>query len=282
MLGKRKSESVSTRPLKCKKTTLEEEYPGNWTVAVLKAWLRQNKLPVSGNKSTIVARVKEEMEKSKSSTTSSPTEETKVEQEENKKEKRKHITIETEYPPKNWDEMYQTIKEQRKELKAPIDEIGVNVGQNNVEGEKTKRYHYLIAHLLSGQTKDEVTAAAMDRLKAYPLTIKTMTEISLEDLQALIKPVRFYARKAQYIKDTTKVLVAKYDGDIPRKVEDIKKLKGIGDKMAYGIANHAWEDNFGICVDVHLHRIVNRLGWVKTSCPEESRVVSSILHYYLL
>lgn len=80
----------------------------------------------------------------------------------------------------------------------------------------------------------------------------------------------------RYLKDTTKILVENYDGDIPRKVEDIKKLKGIGDKMAYGIANIAWDENTGICVDVHLHRIVNRLGWVKTTNPEESRVVCAI------
>lgn len=73
------------------------------------------------------------------------------------------------------------------------------------------------------------------------------------------------------MKDTTVVLLDKYDGDIPKTIPEILKLKGVGSKMAYGIANMAWSNTFGIGVDVHLHRIANRLGWVNTTNADDTR-----------
>lgn len=81
-------------------------------------------------------------------------------------------------------------------------------------------------------------------------------------------------KKADYIKDTTKICAEKYNGDIPPTVEELVKLPGVGPKMAHITMNVAWGQVTGIGVDTHVHRISNRLGWVKkpTKVPEETRL----------
>jgi len=81
-------------------------------------------------------------------------------------------------------------------------------------------------------------------------------------------------KKADYIKDSTKICAEKYNGDIPPTVEELVKLPGVGPKMAHITMNVAWGQVTGIGVDTHVHRISNRLGWVKkpTKVPEETRL----------
>ena len=86
--------------------------------------------------------------------------------------------------------------------------------------------------------------------------------------------------KIRYIKETTKILLDKYNGDIPETVEELMTLKGVGPKMAVLTVNVAWKKTIGIGVDVHVHRICNRLGWVNTKTPEKTREVSTIFHQY--
>lgn len=81
-------------------------------------------------------------------------------------------------------------------------------------------------------------------------------------------------KKADYIKDATKICAEKYNRDIPPTVEELVKLPGVGPKMAHITMNVAWGQVTGIGVDTHVHRISNRLGWVKkpTKVPEETRM----------
>lgn len=81
-------------------------------------------------------------------------------------------------------------------------------------------------------------------------------------------------KKADYIKDATKICAEKYNGDIPPTVEELVKLPGVGPKMAHITMNVAWGQVTGIGVDTHVHRISNRLGWVKkpTKVPEDTRL----------
>lgn len=81
-------------------------------------------------------------------------------------------------------------------------------------------------------------------------------------------------KKADYIKDASKICAEKYNGDIPPTVEELVKLPGVGPKMAHITMNVAWGQVTGIGVDTHVHRISNRLGWVKkpTKVPEETRL----------
>ncbi|XP_077228095.1 endonuclease III homolog 1, chloroplastic-like isoform X2 [Tasmannia lanceolata] len=98
-------------------------------------------------------------------------------------------------------------------------------------------------------------------------------------IKSLIYPVAFYSRKAGYLKKISEICLKKYEGDIPSSLEELLLLPGIGPKMAHLVMNVGWNNVQGICVDTHVHRICNRLGWVsrvgtqqKTSSPEETRV----------
>ena len=83
-----------------------------------------------------------------------------------------------------------------------------------------------------------------------------------------------FQKKAEYIKEATKICAETYKGDIPPTVKDLTALPGVGPKMAHITMNVAWGEVTGIGVDTHVHRIANRLGWVKkpTKLPEETRV----------
>ncbi|KAG6508837.1 hypothetical protein ZIOFF_034219 [Zingiber officinale] len=101
-------------------------------------------------------------------------------------------------------------------------------------------------------------------------------------IASLIKPVAFYSRKAHYMKEVAEICSRKYGGDIPSSVNELLALPGVGSKIAHlvQVMIVGWNNVQGICVDTHVHRICNRLGWVsrpgtglKTSTPEETRVL---------
>lgn len=98
--------------------------------------------------------------------------------------------------------------------------------------------------MLSSQTKDEVTAAAVSRLKSLPggLNYTAMMKTDEELLGETIKPVGFYRRKAKNLIEISKIVKEKYDGDIPRTAEELMGLPGIGPKMAYLAVQHAWNE----------------------------------------
>lgn len=137
----------------------------------------------------------------------------------------------------------------------------------------------------------------MTRLKEYGLTPQSMVDIKDSELEKLLHPVSFYKTKAKHIKQTAKILIDNYESDIPNTIKDLVKLPGIvnmtfinfthrckhrcidlftgvGPKMAHILMRVAWGIVTGIGVDTHVHRIANRLKWVKkeTKTPEETRI----------
>ncbi len=132
-------------------------------------------------------------------------------------------------------------------------------------------FRVLISCILSLRTKDEVTKEASKRLFSVADTPEKMLELSEDEIAKLIYPVGFYNTKARNIREICKVLVEKYGGKVPEEMEELLKLKGVGRKTA----NLVLVEGFGkpgICVDTHVHRICNRLGWVKTRTPEETEM----------
>ncbi|XP_057321481.1 endonuclease III-like protein 1 [Microplitis mediator] len=101
----------------------------------------------------------------------------------------------------------------------------------------------------------------------------TVIDTSDEDLGQLIRPVSFVKRKVQFIKQTTGILIEKYNGDIPRNIKELCSLPGVGPKVGHLAMLSAWNEVSGIGVDTHVHRVCNRLHWVKkpTTIPEETR-----------
>ena len=136
--------------------------------------------------------------------------------------------------------------------------------------QKEDPFQVLIATLLSAQTKDAVTAAASERLFRVARTPKTMAKLPVPRIEKLIYPVSFYRNKAVHVRQTCEQILSRYDGRVPSTMEELLTLPGVGRKTAnlVLILAHASPDN--ICVDTHVHRIANRLGWVTTRMPEET------------
>ncbi|MCJ1376278.1 DNA N-glycosylase and apurinic/apyrimidinic (AP) lyase [Loxospora ochrophaea] len=205
------------------------------------------------------------------------------------------------HPPSNWEEVYDTMKEMRKTLLAPVDTMGceelaedhrtplvnsnlLRLSDNYFQSShlltrspkpQDKRFQTLISLMLSSQTKDTTNALTMRRLQTElpppGLTLENILDVSPERLNELIYAVGFHNNKTRYIKAAAIILREKYNGDIPDTVEGLMSLPGVGPKMAYLCMSAAWGRTEGIGVDVHVHRITNLWGWHKTKNPEETR-----------
>lgn len=127
----------------------------------------------------------------------------------------------------------------------------------------------LLCALLSTRTRDDTTAEVCARFLQRVKNPQDLLEMDLEELEKLIYPVGFYKNKAKYLKDLAKQLLEEFNGSVPDRLEDLLRLKGVGRK----VANIVLSEGFGkpaIAVDVHVHRISNRWGLVKTKTPEET------------
>ncbi|CAB3402799.1 unnamed protein product [Caenorhabditis bovis] len=171
-----------------------------------------------------------------------------------------------------WRRDVKMIRKMREDLEAPVDTMGCHKLADPLAPPKVHRFQVLVALMLSSQTKDEVNAAAMKRLKERELTIEKILEYKDSDLEQVLCPVGFYKRKTVYLKKAAEILKKEYDGDIPDSLEGLCTLPGVGPKMANLVMQIAWQKCEGIAVDTHVHRISNRLGWIKTSTPEKTRV----------
>ena len=170
-----------------------------------------------------------------------------------------------------WESQLRLIQKMRARGGTPVDSMGTHAAADPAVPKKTSDFYVLVASLLSSQSKDTVVFPALERLKQYGLDIDTIIDTKVQVLAQLIKPVGFYNRKAANLKMICKILRSKHNDTIPNTVEGLMKLPGIGPKMAYLIMNTVTNEIHGICVDTHVHRISNRLGWVKTRTPEETR-----------
>ncbi|EDX05686.1 endonuclease III-like protein 1 [Drosophila simulans] len=173
-----------------------------------------------------------------------------------------------------WFNHLENIRIMRNSRTAPVDTMGCHRCADLKADSKTQRFQNLVALMLSSQTKDQTTYEAMNRLKDRGLTPLKVKEMPVTELENLLHPVSFYKNKAKYLKQTVDILMDKYGSDIPDNVKDLVALPGVGPKMAHICMAVAWNKITGIGVDVHVHRLSNRLGWVPkpTKEPEQTRV----------
>ncbi|WVR04183.1 hypothetical protein IAU60_001183 [Kwoniella sp. DSM 27419] len=183
--------------------------------------------------------------------------------------------------PPRWEEQYRLIEHMRKGIVAPVDNMGCERPRTIVDNDpKTVRFHILISLMLSSQTKDPVTSQAVSNLHdTLPggLTAQSLADASIETVQECINKVGFWRRKTDYIREAARKLLEREGeekGDVPKTLEGLCELKGVGPKMAFLALQCAWDVNAGIGVDVHVHRISNRLRWHKppTTNPEATRL----------
>ncbi|MBS0184255.1 MAG: endonuclease III [Nitrospira sp.] len=127
----------------------------------------------------------------------------------------------------------------------------------------------LISTLLSLRTKDRTTREAGDRLFAIARTPAAMLKLPLKKLERMIYPVGFYRTKAKAIHQICRKLIDQYGGVVPDSIDELVTLPGVGRKTANLVVTIGYGKP-GICVDIHVHRISNRWGYIKTKTPEES------------
>ncbi len=127
----------------------------------------------------------------------------------------------------------------------------------------------LISTLLSLRTKDEVTAVATDRLFELASTPEEMLKVPLDKIARTIYPVGFYRVKAKNIHHTCREIINRFNSKVPDHLDDLLSIKGVGRKTANLVVSLAYGKD-AICVDTHVHRISNRLGYVKTKTPDET------------
>ena len=130
-------------------------------------------------------------------------------------------------------------------------------------------YLVLIACILSLRTNDKTTYPATLRMLELAKTPKDMKQVKIEDLAQAIYPVGFYENKAKQIIELSKTIDEELDGKVPDEIDELVKFKGVGRKTANLVLSLGFNKP-AICVDVHVHRIFNRLGYIKTKTPEET------------
>jgi endonuclease III len=140
-----------------------------------------------------------------------------------------------------------------------------------ISAEQAERpFQILIATLLSARTQDATTHAASTRLFKRARTPRTMAALPVKDIERLIYPVSFYRNKARHVKACCEMLMTQCGGRVPATMEELVALPGVGRKTANLVMILAFKSRQNICVDTHVHRIANRLGWVQTRMPEET------------
>jgi endonuclease III len=138
------------------------------------------------------------------------------------------------------------------------------------ESQAEDPFQILIATLLSARTQDATTHAASTRLFKRARTPRTMARLEVKEIETLIYPVSFYRNKARHVKACCQMLVERYGGRVPSTMEGLTELPGVGRKTANLVLILGFKSGQNICVDTHVHRISNRLGWVRTRQPEET------------
>ena len=159
------------------------------------------------------------------------------------------------------------LKREFKRHDSPIIEL--------VEAQTRDPFCVLVGTILSARTKDACTAGAVRRLfaaaKGGVVSVEDLDRLTVGEIEKLVFPVGFYREKARHLKALPGVLREKFGGVLPQTVEELCELPGVGRKTA----NLTVAVGFGlpaICVDVHVHRICNRLGLVRTKTPFETEM----------
>jgi len=138
------------------------------------------------------------------------------------------------------------------------------------EKHRSDPFQVLIATMLSAQTKDAVTFEASTRLFARAPTLHKLAELPVQSIERLIYPVSFYRNKARHVKKACRQLASRFGGKVPTTMDELLSLPGVGRKTANLVLILAYHSDINICVDTHVHRIANRLGWVRTKTPEQT------------
>ncbi|XP_024400082.1 uncharacterized protein [Physcomitrium patens] len=177
--------------------------------------------------------------------------------------------------PENWEQIVQGIRSMRMGKDAPVDLFGTHQ-LFDIEADKgTQQFQALVAAMISSQTRDAVTGAAMQRLRAMPggLNVAHIAsdDVEIDALAEILKPVGFYRQKAKFMKSIAQSLAAPpHNGAVPNSLEELMKLPGVGPKVALLVLWVAFGmGEEGLIVDTNVRRVCSRLGWVPADATPE-------------
>jgi len=137
-------------------------------------------------------------------------------------------------------------------------------------------YRVLFSTIISLRTRDEVTLKASERLFAKAPDLPALSRLTEKTIAESIYPAAFYRNKAVSIRRCAEILLSEYSGNIPGERDLLLKLPGVGRKTANLTLNLGFGIN-AICVDTHVHRISNRMGWVATSTPDNTEAALELI-----
>jgi endonuclease-3 len=142
-------------------------------------------------------------------------------------------------------------------------------GTRSTYGERSDPFHVLITTILSQRTRNENTRVAAAQLFTRFRTPRGLARAKLRDIEKLIRPAGFFKAKARHIRAAAREIVDRFEQRVPEDLEALLSLPGVGRKTANCVLVYGFRKP-AIPVDVHVHRIANRLGWVATKAPEET------------
>jgi endonuclease III len=160
--------------------------------------------------------------------------------------------------------VYRTLKKEFAKNRVPVVEL--------IEAQTRDPFKVLVATMLSARTKDQTTAAAAKRLFERLHGIDDIDSLSVNEIEKMIFPVGFYHEKARHLKQWPAILRERFDAAIPQTVEELVELPGVGRKTANLVVAVAFNKP-AVCVDVHVHRIMNRLGYLVSKTPLETEML---------
>lgn len=155
-------------------------------------------------------------------------------------------------------------------LRRAVRDMRVPVG-TEIARKSRSPFELLISTLLSLRTKDDVTREASLRLFKRAGTPEKIAALPDSEVEKLIYPVGFYHTKARRIKEVCRTLIEKYNNEVPDELDELLKFKGVGRKTANLVITLGFGKD-GVCVDTHVHRICNRLGYIKTKTPDDTEM----------
>ena len=170
-----------------------------------------------------------------------------------------------------WDAIFNALEKWRTELSAQDPAVNTVAEHYKQSSGLIDPWAVLVSTILSLRTKDEVTLVTSKRLLEKAPGPAELAAMKEEKIAKLAYPAGFYRTKAASLKKIAAILLDQYNGKVPAQMDALLALPGVGRKTANLVLTEAF-DLDGICVDIHVHRISNRCGWLSSKSPEETEM----------
>jgi len=172
----------------------------------------------------------------------------------------------------NWEKIFIALEQWHTDISAASNGAGDPSVTTVAENYSHDPWAVLVSTILSLRTKDEVTLEASKRILEKANCPEKLHVMKAEKIEKLIYPVGFYRNKAASLKKIAAILIEQYGGKVPASMDELLALPGVGRKTANLVLTEAF-DLDGLCVDIHVHRISNRCGWLESKNPDETEMI---------